>query len=248
MAGERLPVVLTDIEGTTGSIRFVHDVLFPYARARMPAFLAAHCDEPAVRAEIEAVARDAGIPPDDLPAVTATLIRWIDEDRKATPLKALQGMIWKDGFESGELVAHVYPDAAARLREWHAAGHPIYVYSSGSIAAQKLYFAHSAEGDLTSLLSGHFDTTTGAKRQPASYRVIARKIGVDPTDIVFLSDVEAELEAAEQAGMRTVWLTRDGRPETATRPSVTSFTEISLDDRHGPDDPQPAQSARGQPG
>jgi enolase-phosphatase E1 len=228
VAGERLPVVLTDIEGTTGSIRFVHDVLFPYSRERMGAFLTAHCDEPAVRAEIQAVAREAGVPPDDLSAVTATLIRWIDEDRKATPLKALQGMIWKDGFESGELVAHIYPDAAARLRAWHAAGHPIHVYSSGSIAAQKLYFAHTGEGDLTPILSGHFDTTTGGKREADSYRAIAARIGVDPADIVFLSDVEAELEAAEQAGLRTVWLTRDGRPEGATRPSVASFDEITL--------------------
>jgi enolase-phosphatase E1 len=224
----RLPVILTDIEGTTGSIRFVHEVLFPYARERMAAFLAAHRDEPAVRAEIEAVARETGVAPDDLSRITAVLIGWIDEDRKATPLKALQGMIWKDGFTSGELIAHIYPDAAARLRGWHEAGHRIFVYSSGSIAAQKLYFAHTSEGDLTPLLDGYFDTTTGGKREAESYRAIAARIGVAPADIVFLSDVEAELEAAEQAGLRTVWLTRDGRPEGATRPSVSSFEEIRL--------------------
>jgi enolase-phosphatase E1 len=224
----RLPVILTDIEGTTGSIRFVHEVLFPYARERMAAFLAAHRDEPAVRAEIEAVARETGVAPDDLSRITAVLIGWIDEDRKATPLKALQGMIWKDGFTSGELIAHIYPDAAARLRGWHEAGHRIFVYSSGSIAAQKLYFAHTSEGDLTPLLDGYFDTTTGGKREAESYRAIAAQIGVAPADIVFLSDVEAELEAAEQAGLRTVWLTRDGRPEGATRPSVSSFEEIRL--------------------
>lgn len=224
----RLPVILTDIEGTTGSIRFVHEVLFPYARERMADFLAAHRDEPAVRAEIEAVARETGVAPDDLSRITAVLIGWIDEDRKATPLKALQGMIWKDGFTSGELIAHIYPDAAARLRGWHEAGHRIFVYSSGSIAAQKLYFAHTSEGDLTSLLDGYFDTTTGGKREAESYRAIAARIGVAPADIVFLSDVEAELEAAEQAGLRTVWLTRDGRPEGATRPPVSSFEEIRL--------------------
>jgi len=224
----RLPVILTDIEGTTGSIRFVHEVLFPYARERMADFLAAHRDEPAVRAEIEAVARETGVAPDDLSRITAVLIGWIDEDRKATPLKALQGMIWKDGFTSGELIAHIYPDAAARLRGWHEAGHRIFVYSSGSIAAQKLYFAHTSEGDLTPLLDGYFDTTTGGKREAESYRAIAARIGVAPADIVFLSDVEAELEAAEQAGLRTVWLTRDGRPEGATRPSVSSFEEIRL--------------------
>jgi enolase-phosphatase E1 len=224
----RLPVILTDIEGTTGSIRFVHEVLFPYARERMADFLAAHRDEPAVRAEIEAVARETGVAPDDLSRITAVLIGWIDEDRKATPLKALQGMIWKDGFTSGELIAHIYPDAAARLRGWHEAGHQIFVYSSGSIAAQKLYFAHTSEGDLTPLLDGYFDTTTGGKREAESYRAIAARIGVAPADIVFLSDVEAELEAAEQAGLRTVWLTRDGRPEGATRPPVSSFEEIRL--------------------
>lgn len=227
MAG-RLPVVLTDIEGTTGSIRFVHDVLFPYSRERMAAFLVAHRDEPAVRAEIEAVARETGVAPDDLRGVTAELVGWIDEDRKATPLKALQGMIWKDGFTSGELVAHIYPDAAARLRQWHSEGHRIFVYSSGSIAAQQLYFAHTGEGDLTPILDGHFDTTTGGKREADSYRAIAARVGVAPADIVFLSDIEAELEAAEQAGIRTVWLTRDGRPDGATRPSVSSFDEIVL--------------------
>lgn len=227
MAGQ-LPVILTDIEGTTGSIRFVHDVLFPYAREHIGAFLDAHRDEPAVRAEIKAVARETGVAATDLPAITATLIGWIDEDRKATPLKALQGMIWKDGFTSGELVAHIYPDAAARLREWHAAGHRIFVYSSGSIAAQKLYFAHTGEGDLTPILEGHFDTTTGGKREADSYRAIAAQIGVAPADIVFLSDIEAELDAAEAAGLRTVWLTRDSRPEGATRPSVDSFEAIAL--------------------
>lgn len=223
-----LPVILTDIEGTTGSIRYVHDVLFPYARERMAGFLATHRDDPAVRTEIEAVSRETGIASDDLPAITAVLVGWIDEDRKATPLKAVQGMIWRDGFESGELIAHIYPDAAARLREWHAAGHRIHVYSSGSIAAQKLYFAHTGEGDLTPILDGYFDTTTGGKREADSYRAIAAHIGVAPADIVFLSDIEAELEAAEIAGLRTCWLTRDGRPDGAPRVSFSSFEEIEI--------------------
>lgn len=227
MAG-RLPVILTDIEGTTGSIRFVHEVLFPYARERMAGFLSAHHADPAVRAEIEAVAREAGIETRDLQAITNTLLEWIDADRKATPLKALQGMIWKDGFTTGELVAHIYPDAAAKLREWHAAGHRIHVYSSGSIAAQKLYFAHTGEGDLTPLLDGYFDTTTGGKREADSYRAIAANIGVAPADILFLSDIEAELEAAETAGLRTCWLTREGRPPRALRPSVERFDQIRL--------------------
>jgi enolase-phosphatase E1 len=227
MAG-RLPVVLTDIEGTAGSIRFVHEVLFPYSRDRMAAFVSAHHLEPSVRTEIEAVAREAGHAAEDLPSIAATLIGWIDEDRKATPLKALQGMIWKDGFTSGELVAHIYPDAATKLREWHAAGHRIHVYSSGSVAAQRLYFAHTGEGDLTPLIDGYFDTTTGGKREADSYKAIAAHIGVAPADIVFLSDIEPELEAAEKAGLRTRWLTRDGRPSGSTRASFERFDQITL--------------------
>lgn len=224
----RLPVVLTDIEGTTGSIRFVHDVLFPYARERLGRFLAANADDPAVRAELEAVARLTGVAAGDLAAIGAVLVDWIDQDLKATPLKAIQGMIWKEGFESGELIAHIYPDAAHKLREWYAVGHRIHVYSSGSIAAQKLYFAHTGEGDLTPILDGYFDTTSGGKREADSYRAIAADIGVAPADIVFLSDIEAELEAAEAAGLRTCWLTRDGRPDGAPRESFSSFEEITI--------------------
>jgi enolase-phosphatase E1 len=226
--GLRLPVVLTDIEGTTGSIRFVHDVLFPYARERLRRFLAANADDPAVRAELEAVARLTRVAAGDLAAIGTVLVDWIDQDLKATPLKAIQGMIWKEGFESGELIAHIYPDAAHKLREWHAAGHRIHVYSSGSIAAQKLYFAHTGEGDLTPILDGYFDTTSGGKREADSYRAIAADIGVAPADIAFLSDIEAELEAAEAAGLRTYWLTRDGRPDGATRESFSSFEEITI--------------------
>jgi len=227
----RYPVILTDIEGTTSSIDFVKDVLFPYARERMGAFVRAHGDEPAVREQLEAAARDAGLEGACDEEIVALLRRWIDEDRKATPLKALQGMIWEEGYAGSDFVAHVYPDALDALRRWHAQGHRLYVYSSGSVQAQKLFFAHSAGGDLSPLFSGYYDTTMGAKREVDSYKRIAAHIGVPPGDIVFLSDIEAELDAAESAGMATRWVRRDVDvlPQGATRhPCVASFEQLDL--------------------
>ena len=223
------PVILTDIEGTTSSIDFVKDVLFPYARERIAAFVRTHAGEPAVAAEIAATARESGVDACDLDAVTRVLVQWIDEDRKATSLKALQGMIWKDGYRNGDFVAHVYPDAHEALRRYKAEGRRLYVYSSGSIAAQRMFFAHTAYGDLTPLFSGYFDTTSGGKREAASYRTIASAIGALPSDIVFFSDIEAELDAAADAGIDTFWLRRDaaGPPPPGSRhahgPDFTAF-------------------------
>ena len=197
-----MKAVLTDIEGTTSSIAFVADVLFPYARARLAAYVAAHSDETsAILAEVA-----ASEPGDPL----ATLLRWIDEDRKATPLKALQGMIWADGYASGAFTGHVYRDAVAALRRWHAAGTKLYVFSSGSVAAQKLLFGHSDAGDLTPLFSGYFDTTTGPKREAASYAAIAEAIGGTPGDVLFLSDTPEEVAAARAAGMAVRLIDRTG--------------------------------------
>lgn len=227
----KLPVVLTDIEGTTSSISFVKDVLFPYARERLPRWVRERAADPAVRHWLEQTALEAGTPPGDDEAAIAALLGWIDEDRKATPLKALQGMIWADGYAGESFVAHVYPDAVAQLRAWHAAGHPIHVYSSGSVPAQQLYFGHTEAGDLRPLFSGWFDTTSGPKRESASYRRIAAAIGVAPADIVFLSDIEAELDAAREAGMRTWWLRRDGAgttPGDGPHPAVRDFHAIRL--------------------
>ena len=224
-------VVLTDIEGTTSSISFVKDVLFPYARERLPRYVREHAADPRVRHCLDETIREAGLAAGDDEAAIATLLRWIDEDRKATPLKALQGMIWADGYAGETFVAHMYPDAVQRLREWHAQGHPIYVYSSGSVPAQQLYFAHTDAGDLRPLLRGHFDTTSGPKRERESYLRIAAAIGVAPADVVFLSDIEAELDAARAAGMRTWWLRRDGAgeaPGTGPHPVVRDFHAIRL--------------------
>jgi len=224
--------VLVDIEGTTSTIAFVHEVLFPYADAHLDAYVGAHRAEPAVAAAILEAAQLAGEPPDaDDATVLAHLHAWISEDRKATPLKTLQGLVWSEGYARGEIRAHVYPDAAAGLRRWHAAGLALAVYSSGSIAAQKVLFASNNQGDLTPLFSDHFDTTIGSKREARSYHAIARSLHEPAGDVVFLSDVDAELDAAREAGMQTVRLLRpaDTPPgATTSHPSATSFDEIDV--------------------
>lgn len=202
-------VILTDIEGTTSSISFVKDVLFPYARRALPDFVAARGNEPEVRRWLDQAALDiGGVVSDD--CIVELLQGWIDEDRKHTALKALQGMIWRDGYERGDFQAHFYADAAQALRRWHADGHPLYVYSSGSVPAQKLFFGYSECGDLTPLVSGWFDTEVGHKRDADSYRAITDAIGRAPGDILFLSDVIEELDAARDAGLRTALLDRRG--------------------------------------
>ncbi|MEO6103982.1 MAG: acireductone synthase [Pseudoxanthomonas sp.] len=199
--------ILTDIEGTTSSICFVKDVLFPYARQALPGFVRAHHGDPEVRAWLDRAASDAGgICKDEM--TVEVLQGWIDEDRKHPALKALQGMIWQAGYADGEFTAHVYPDAVAALRRWHAQGYPLHVYSSGSVPAQKLLFGHSDAGDLRELFSGWFDTAVGGKRDAASYRVIADALGLPASDVLFLSDVVEELDAAREAGMQTVLLDR----------------------------------------
>lgn len=225
--GRGVEAVLTDIEGTTSSVSFVKEVLFPYARERMGDFIAHHGAEASVRRQLDAVREAVGAPLPDH-EVAEVLRGWIDEDRKATPLKALQGMIWREGYEQGDYRAHVYDDAVARLRRWHADGVPLFVYSSGSVQAQRLFFAHTTAGDLTSLFSGYFDTTTGPKQAPASYHAIAGATARAPAQILFLSDVVAELDAARAAGMATCLVDRSGDHAGASgpHPVVHSFAAI----------------------
>lgn len=220
--------IVTDIEGTTTSIDFVHKTLFPYARARLRRFLAAHAGEAAVRRDLAEVARLEGreLSTDEAASV---LERWIDEDRKATPLKSLQGLIWRQGYESGELKGHVYADAPEHLRRWHQRGIRLYVYSSGSVEAQKLIFGHTDHGDLTPLFSGYFDTRIGGKKEAQSYRTILRDTGLDGADVLFLSDVGEELDAARQAGMRTCQLLRDDKARpAAAHPPARDFAEVRV--------------------
>lgn len=222
--------IVTDIEGTTSSISFVKDVLFPYAYKRLPAFIETHGDKPEIQHWLHEAAKEAGIVEASRQEVIELLLHWIDEDRKSTALKALQGMIWKEGYENGDFQAHLYPEVSARLHAWRAEGLHLYVYSSGSVPAQQLFFRYSEAGDLTPLFSGYFDTETGPKREQASYEKIAEAIGEQPGHILFLSDIVQELDAARAAGLRTGWLLRAPleMPDTPRHPAYRDFDAIVL--------------------
>jgi enolase-phosphatase E1 len=220
----RPAAVLTDIEGTTTPIAFVHRTLFPFARARLPDFLAAHAANGAVAAIVEEVRAMA---PDRPPL--ETLLGWMDQDAKVTPLKELQGLIWREGYAAGTLHAELYLDVPPRLRAWHAAGVRLAVYSSGSVEAQKQLFAHTRAGDLTALCDGFFDTRIGGKREADSYRAIAGQMALPGGAILFLSDVEAELDAAASAGLLTCQLVRaeDGTAAGSRHPVAADFAAVA---------------------
>jgi enolase-phosphatase E1 len=224
--------VVVDIEGTTSSTASVHVGLYDYARPRLAPWIEAHAGEPEVAAAVAATVAEAGLPADAAPGdVVAALHSWMDADVKATPLKTLQGQIWAAGFAAGELVAHVFADVPPQLRAWHADGISIAVYSSGSVASQRAWFAHTDHGDLSGLISAYFDTVNaGPKRDVASYSTIAAALGVDPVAALFLSDAPAELDAAVAAGWRAIGVRRPGEPaeawEFGPHPVVASFAEV----------------------
>jgi enolase-phosphatase E1 len=205
--------IITDIEGTTSPIAFVHNVLFPYARARMAGFVA----------EGHEVLADVPEPKLD------TLLGWMDRDEKITALKTIQGLLWDEGYRTGKLTAEVYEDVPPALRRWARAGLRLFVYSSGSAPAQKLLFGHTSEGDLTPLFQAYFDTNAGPKREAASYASIARGIGLPPAEILFLSDIEAELDAAQTSGLQTCQLVRaqDGTVASTRHATAADFTEVA---------------------
>ena len=217
--------ILTDIEGTTSAVSFVFDVLFPYAAKHLPDFVRQHAAHADVAEQLDAVRRDSNEPNADVERVIEIVLGWIAEDRKATPLKALQGMVWEQGYQAGELKGHVYPDAVEALKRWYQDGFKLFVYSSGSIQAQKLIFGCSEAGDLSPLFSGYFDTTSGPKREAKSYERITQAIGLDASQILFLSDIVEELDAARTAGMATCGLAREGG-ELAGHVTVDSFARI----------------------
>ncbi|MFI5792754.1 acireductone synthase [Streptomyces sp. NPDC051677] len=227
--------VVLDIEGTTSATGFVVDVLYPYSRARFAELLTERAEEPAVARAIAQVRELTGEPDADASAVEKTLNAWLDDDRKATPLKTLQGVVWSEGFARGDLVSHFYDDVVPRLRGWHAAGVRLYVYSSGSAAAQRAWFAHSPEGDLTSLVSGLYDTeNAGPKQEPASYRRIAEATGIAGRRLLFLSDRPGELDAAREAGWHAVGIRRPGEPfyeeGVGDHAQAGTFDEITVRD------------------
>ncbi|MFJ2892140.1 acireductone synthase [Streptomyces sp. NPDC087305] len=205
--------VVLDIEGTTSATGFVVDVLYPYSRSRFAALLSERAEDPVVARAIAQVRELTDSPDADAVQIEKYLNTWLDEDRKATPLKTLQGVIWSEGFARGDLVSHFYDDVVPALRAWHSAGLRLYVYSSGSVAAQRAWFTSSPEGDLLSLVSGLYDTeNAGPKQEPESYRRIAEATGVEPSRLLFLSDRPGELDAAVAAGWHAVGVRRPGEP------------------------------------
>lgn len=230
--------ILLDIEGTTTPINFVYHVLFPFARRRMHDYLSQHWPADEIQnvlvqlREEHAADLRAGLNPPALQTdveSTREYIYWLmDRDRKSTPLKSLQGKIWQEGYQSGELLSQVFDDVPPALNRWHEQGKQIYIYSSGSVLAQKLLFKHTVAGDLTPILNGYFDTSIGAKQEAESFRRIAACISQSPETILFVSDVLAELHAASTAGMQCVLSLRVGNhPQPANPfPSINSFADL----------------------
>ncbi|NPE51721.1 acireductone synthase [Dickeya dadantii] len=220
--------IVTDIEGTTSDIRFVHNVLFPYARARLADAVAQAERDQEIAAALTLARQELG-QPDATPAqLLAAFNQFMDEDRKSPALKLLQGIIWRSGYRNGDFRGHVYDDVAPQLRAWRQQGIALYVYSSGSVEAQHLLFGHSDAGDLRPLFSDYFDTRVGAKRETASYHNIARAIGLPAGALLFLSDIRQELDAAEQAGWHTCQLIRDDADTDSHHRQVNRFDQIDL--------------------
>lgn len=230
--------ILLDIEGTVSDVRFVYDVMFPYAKQSMSEFLRRSWQSPEVQAGVRQVAEDAGNASSEwqlsdgdagISQLSAHLQELMSTDSKATGLKSLQGLVWKEGFESGNLTAELFPDVLPAMKDWVAAGKKISIYSSGSVLAQKLFFGYTTQGDLTGMLSRYFDTTTGKKQDPQSYGKIAKELGLDPSKILFASDVTEELVAAQQVGMQVVASVREGNKPLAASyvgPQVASFADV----------------------
>ena len=230
MTFKNVKYILTDIEGTTTSVDFVYDILFPYFRSHIGDLKAILAQEEVQKAFRQTVDLSISLENKKLNSVDDiinTLYRWSEEDRKITPLKSIQGILWEKGYESGEILGHLYEDVADSLKNWHKQGIKLGVFSSGSIAAQKLIFGFSIAGDLTALFSNYFDTTIGGKRELETYPKIAETLKINPNEILFLSDVIEELEAAEKAGFQTVQLVRPGTNANWQK-TVKDFKEIEL--------------------
>jgi len=223
--------ILMDIEGTTTSVAFVYDVLFPYFGRHLPELSslrgipeADDCFE-----EIKSALKARGIAAPNDSDVIDQLQQWLDQDKKETSLKTLQGLVWQKAYQDGSIKGHVYPDVPPKLAEWKDQGLSLNIYSSGSVAAQKLLFGYSEYGDLTPYFSHYFDTRIGAKRDPDSYRAICSELKLGTDQVLFLSDIEAELDAAHTAGLGTLQLVRPGTEASPSHPGVRDFSGITLD-------------------
>ncbi len=231
MTLQPVEAIVMDIEGTTSAARHVYDVLFPYARTHLRTWIEEHPDDPTTSAAVAQVAAELGVDPSDVDAVVAQLVRWIDDDVKAAPLKSLQGLIWEQGYARGELTSHMFDDVEPVLRAWKGAGIALVIYSSGSVAAQKALFANAPQGNLDELVDANFDiTTAGPKREPASYERIAETLGIVPERLLFLSDVQAEIDAAHKAGWQAIGVLRQGETQaTAAGPDIVdNFADIHV--------------------
>lgn len=224
-----IKAIVTDIEGTTSSIDFVHRILFPYAGKALPDFVRTHCSDPRVTPLLDDVRVEANEPDADIERLSQILMQWIAEDRKSTPLKTLQGFVWEQGYENGDFTGHLYDDTAPNLKAWSERGIALYVYSSGSVKAQQLLFGYSDAGDLRPLFAGYFDTHVGHKRDTSSYRAIADRVGLPAAAILFLSDVVEELDAAAEAGMKTTQIVRDDNVQSGRHPVASDFSGVTID-------------------
>lgn len=224
--------ILMDIEGTTTSVSFVFDVLFPYFRENIQT-ITDRAKEPEIAAILKQVQdlaqAETGEILDQTGAI-AKLHQWSVEDRKVPPLKAMQGFLWEEGYKKGDFRGHIYPDVLPKLKQWRDQGIQLGIYSSGSVKAQKLLFGYSEYGDLTGYFDYFFDLKVGHKREVESYKAIAQTINISPAHILFLSDVPAELDAATQAGYQTIQLVRPGTSGSLTHPQVADFSSIRLMD------------------
>ena len=217
--------LVLDIEGTTTPISFVQDVLFPYARARLAATVRTAAANAEVRAALAQLAESVGTTTLSEDDAIGRLLTLSDADIKAPALKTLQGIAWRDGYADGSLVAPLYPDVAPALRAWHAQGLRLYIYSSGSVEAQRLLFGHTVDGDLRPLFSGWFDATIGAKTAPASFVAIAAAIARPAESLLFVSDHDGEVSAARQAGWRAVLIDRRVPP---LKGAITTFRDVRI--------------------
>jgi enolase-phosphatase E1 len=220
--------IITDIEGTTSDIQFVKQVLFPYARARLGDILQQAASQREIALVCEQLRQEINQPAAGGSELLAVLNQFMDEDRKSTALKQLQGIIWREGYQNGELQGHLYQDVSPQLHAWHQRGIRLGVYSSGSQQAQQLLFAYSQAGDLGGLFRDYFDTRIGHKRQVDSYRCIAQHLQLPASHILFLSDTYQELDAAAAAGWQTCQLVRGVAEAQRTHPQVSGFDQIDL--------------------
>ena len=226
--GNQIKVILTDIEGTTTDISFVHNVLFPYSAKHLSAWVRNNSELPITQDILQQIREITGKSNLDVEGCISQLENWQAEDKKITPLKTLQGLIWQQGYDKDELKAHVYPDAVEYLKNWYDAGLTLAVYSSGSIAAQKLLFRNTSDGDLTSLFSAYFDTITGSKVKSQSYVAIAQELSVLPQEILFLSDSLKELVAASEANLNVCGLNREAAGVDDNFTYVNNFSQIPM--------------------